>query len=149
MERRIRGSGLRFTLPYVLNFAGLWLIVTIAAILVAAVSSYLTFVNRPGASGLRAALIIQTVLSILAVVALAVFTTHRVAGPWVAVKRALEAIRDGNFDYRLRMRGRDPRLQDVEIAFEQMVTSLRERIPREIGPAAPNRAPTVEAAPRA
>jgi nitrogen fixation/metabolism regulation signal transduction histidine kinase len=129
MERRIRGSGLRYTLPYVINFAGLWLVVTITAVLVAAVSSYLYFSQRAGAaaSSLGTAIIIQTVLSILAVVALAVFTTHRVAGPWIAVRRALDAVRDGNLDYQLRMRGGDPRMEEVEDSFEQMVASLRDR----------------------
>ena len=133
MERRIRGSGLRHTFPYFVRYAALWLVVTIAAVLVASVSSYLLFAARvggAGVAGLRYALIIQTVLTILAVVALAVFTTHRLAGPWIAVRRALEAVRDGDLQARLRFRASDPRIQVVEVAFEQMLASLRERIPK-------------------
>ena len=132
MERRIRGSGLRYTLPYVARYAGLWMVVTVAAVLVAAVSSYLLFANQFGGetvSGLRTALVVQTVLSIVAVVALGVFTTHRLAGPWIAVRRALDSVRDGNLETPLRLRASDPRIREVEVAFEQMVKSLRERLP--------------------
>jgi methyl-accepting chemotaxis protein len=133
MERRIRGSGLRHTFPYFVRYAALWLVVTITAVLVASVSSYLVFAARvggAGVAGLRYALIIQTVLTILAVVALAVFTTHRLAGPWIAVRRALDAVRDGDLQTRLRFRASDPRIQVVEEAFEQMLASLRERLPK-------------------
>ncbi len=131
MERRIRGSGLRYTLPYVLSFAGLWLVVSIAAILVASASSYLVFADRMevgAASGLGKALILQCVLSVLAVVALAVFTTHRIAGPWIAVRRALETVRDGDLEAGLRLRATDPRVHAVQVAFEEMLASLRQRL---------------------
>jgi hypothetical protein len=129
-ERRIRGSGLRYTLPFFFHFAALWLVVTIAAVLVAGVSSYLLFASRPDPQGadLRNAIILQTALSLLAVVALAVFTTHRLAGPWVAVRRALLAVRDGDFNTGLRFRVGDPRLQEVQAAFDEMIASLRERL---------------------
>jgi len=133
MERRIRGSGLRHTFPYFVRYAALWLVVTITAVLVASLTTYLLFVERvgeAGAAGLRQALVIQTVLTISAVVALAVFTTHRLAGPWIAVHRALDAVRDGDLQARLRFRASDPRFKVVEDAFEQMLASLRERIPK-------------------
>jgi nitrogen fixation/metabolism regulation signal transduction histidine kinase len=135
MERRIRGSGLRHTLPFIVRFAGLWLVVSIAAVLVAAVSSYLLFAQRQDGSGdgLRGAIVLQTVLSVLALVALAVFTTHRIAGPWVAVRRALLAVRDGNLDSRLRFRVSDPRLREVEEAFDEMTATLRQRSGQQAG----------------
>ncbi len=132
MERRrgIRGTGLRHTLPFFIRFAGLWLVVSIAAVLVAGVSSYLLFAQRleSGGDDLRNAIILQTVLSVLAVIALAVFTTHRLAGPWVAVRRALLAVRDGDLEARLRFRVSDPRLQEVQNAFDEMVSSVRQRL---------------------
>jgi methyl-accepting chemotaxis protein len=130
MERRgIRGTGLRHTLPFFIRFAGLWLVVSVAAVLVAGVSSYLLFAQRleDGGTYLRNAIVLQTVLSVLAVIALAVFTTHRLAGPWVAVRRALLAVRDGDLDARLRFRVSDPRLQEVQDAFDEMLASLRQR----------------------
>ena len=130
MARKIRGTGLRHTFPYVLRFAGLWLVVTTAAVLVASVSSYWLFAERVGEAGaasLRTVIVIQATLSILAVIALAVFTTHRLAGPWVAVRRALDAVRDGDLDRGLRLRVSDPRIKEVELAFAQMLDSLRRR----------------------
>ena len=130
MAKKIRGSGLRHTLPYVLRFAGLWLVVTIAAIVVASMSSYMVFAQRASetaAAQLRTVVTIQAVLSILAVIALAVFTTHRLAGPWIAVRRALDRVREGDFDTGLRLRATDPRIKEVELAFAQMLDSLRQR----------------------
>lgn len=130
MAKTIRGTGLRHTLPYVLRFAGLWLLVSIAAVVVASVSSYWLFAERVGEGGaaqLRKVILIQAILSILAVVALAVFTTHRLAGPWIAVRRALDRVRDGDLDSGLRLRATDPRIKEVELAFAQMLDSLRQR----------------------
>jgi hypothetical protein len=131
MAKKIRGSGIRHTLPYVVRFAGLWLVVTIAAIVVASMSSYWLFAGRVGeraaTTHMRTAIIVQAGLSILAVIALAIFTTHRLAGPWIAVRRALDAVRDGNLDTGLRLRATDPRIKEVELAFAQMLDSLRQR----------------------
>jgi len=131
MERRFRGSGLRHTLPYFFRYAVLWLIVTVTSVLITAVTTYLLFVERvgaAGAAGLRQALIIQTVLTVVALIVLAVFTTHRLAGPWIAVHRALDAVRRGDMQAQLRFRKSDPRFQAVESVFEQMMVSLREKI---------------------
>ena len=136
MARKIRGTGIRHTLPYVVHFAGLWLVVTIAAIVVASMSSYWLFAERAGDAGaaqLSKVIWIQATLSILAVIALALFTTHRLAGPWIAVRRALDKVREGDLDTGLRLRAVDPRIKDVELAFAQMLDSLRQRL----RPAAP------------
>ena len=136
MERRgIRGTGLRHTLPFFVRFAGLWLVVSTAAVLVAGVSSYLLFAQRleSGATDFRNAIVLQTVLSVLALIALAVFTTHRLAGPWVAVRRSMLAVRDGKLDARLRFRVSDPRLQEVQDAFDEMMTSIRQRLGEQPG----------------
>ena len=130
MAKTIRGTGLRHTLPYVLRFAGLWLVVSIAAVVVASVSSYWLFAERVGEAGaaqLRKVIFIQATLSILAIIALALFTTHRLAGPWIAVRRALDRVRDGDFDTGLRLRASDPRIKEVELGFAEMLDSLRQR----------------------
>jgi nitrogen fixation/metabolism regulation signal transduction histidine kinase len=131
MAKRIRGSGLRYTLPFLFRFAGMWLVVTVTAVLVTAVISYLRFAHRDDAAAadLRNALLLQTILSLIAVVGLAVFTTHRLAGPWIAIKRALDSVRDGDLRTGLRLRGSDPQNLPVQVAFEQMLESLRKRIP--------------------
>ena len=134
MAKKIRGSGIRHTLPYVLRFAGLWLVVTIAAIVVASVSSYMVFAQRASetaAAQLRTVVTIQAVLSILAVIALAVFTTHRLAGPYVALMRAFEAVKNGDLTHPLRFRRSDIHLRDVEISFDEMTAALRERLEKQ------------------
>jgi nitrogen fixation/metabolism regulation signal transduction histidine kinase len=122
MARNLRGSGVRHTFPMVGRFAGLWLIVTLAAVGVAAASAYM-LAERGGTRPLL--LMLETGLIVGAVAALAVFTTHRLAGPWIAVRRALDRVRDGDLDTPLRIRTVDPYLRDVERSFNEMRESLR------------------------
>jgi methyl-accepting chemotaxis protein len=136
MAWKLRGTGVKHTLPFVTRFAGLWLLVTIAAVLVAASFAYLLFAEQ-GADGVSRALATQTILTILAVCALAVFTTHRLAGPWIAVRRALDAVRDGNLDYHLRIRSQDVHIKNVEAAFNEMLSTLRSRGAGAAGGSAP------------
>jgi nitrogen fixation/metabolism regulation signal transduction histidine kinase len=132
MAKRLRGTGVKHTIGFVGRFSGLWMVVTIAAVLVAAASTYLVFAERfEGATQVRfvRALALQTGLTVVAVVALAIFTTHRLAGPWIAVRRALEAVRDGNLDTRLRIRASDINCKNVEVAFNEMVEALNGKRP--------------------
>jgi nitrogen fixation/metabolism regulation signal transduction histidine kinase len=70
------------------------------------------------------------------VIALAVFTTHRLAGPMIAIRRALEDVRDGKLDRTLRFRRSDPHLGEIENAFNEMAAALRERAGKSAPPAA-------------
>ena len=129
MARILRGSGVRHTFPMVGRFAGLWLIVTLAAVGVAAASTYLLGQRAGGDGSPALALVLETALIFGAVAALAVFTTHRLAGPWIAVRRALDRVRDGDLDTPLRIRSVDPYLRDVERSFNEMRESLRQGAP--------------------
>ena len=40
VRKKLRGSGVRYTLPFIGRFVGMWVLVTVAAVAVAAVSSY-------------------------------------------------------------------------------------------------------------
>lgn len=127
MAKRWRGSGVRYTIGFIGPFAGLWLVVSVAAVIVAAGSSYLVFSERFEGDAARPffyALALQTGLTILALIGLAVFTTHRLAGPWIGVRRALEAVRDGNRSMRLRIRVSDRYVKGVERAFNEMIDTL-------------------------
>ena len=128
-RKKLRGSGVRYTLPFIGRFVGMWVLVTVAAVAVAAVSSYLVFTERtPGAGGAVAGpLVVQTVLILLAVIGLGIFTTHRLAGPWIAVRRALDRVREGDLETPLRIRSNDGHLRDVERSFNEMITALRDR----------------------
>ena len=128
MAWKFRGSGIRHTLPYIGRFVGLWVVVTLVAVGVAAVSSYLLFAARdPRGMPMAGALILQTLLVLAAVIGLGVFTTHRLAGPWIAIRRALESVRAGNLDTVLKIRSADTYLRDVERSFNDMMASLRAR----------------------
>ena len=130
--RRIRGTGVHFTLPYVLRYSALWLVVSGAAVVLFGITSYLVASQRLDGEALRhVALILtlQTVFLILAVIALAVFTTHRLAGPYIALKRALEEVKQGELDRPLRLRTADIHLKEIEASFNEMTAALRERLP--------------------
>jgi nitrogen fixation/metabolism regulation signal transduction histidine kinase len=71
----------------------------------------------------------QTLFLVAALFGLAIFTTHRLAGPWIAVLRALQDVRRGNLDRRLRIRGSDLHLKEVEAEFNAMMEALRSRLP--------------------
>ena len=61
------------------------------------------------------------------VVALAKFTSHRIAGPFIRLRRAFNEVRDGDLDHLLKFRKYD-RLTMLEDSFNGMMESLRERI---------------------
>ena len=129
--RRIRGTGVHFTLPYVLRYSALWLVVAVAAVVLFGITSYLVASQRLDGEALQhmaIVLALQTVFLILAVIALAVFTTHRLAGPYIALKRALEEVKSGELDRPLRLRTTDIHLKEIEASFNEMTAALRERL---------------------
>lgn len=136
----VRGSGVRRTLPFVMPFSGLWLVVTIAAMVVFGITCYLVASASPlldDAARGRLALVLamQTIFLIAAVVALAIFTTHRLAGPYVAIIRAFEAVKRGEMERPLRFRSTDVHLREVEVSFDEMMASVRERLAKQGGAA--------------
>jgi methyl-accepting chemotaxis protein len=130
----VRGSGVRFTLRYVPRFAGLWLIVCVLTLVVFALTAYLGLAGSLGEAGrsrLLVVLSIQTACVILGMVALAIFTTHRLAGPLVGLLRAFEAVKAGDLEKPLRFRESDRHLADLEKSFGEMLASIRRRLEEE------------------
>ena len=129
--QQVRGTGVRFTLPYVLRFSGMWILLTTVVVIVFAVTSYLVMFDRLS-EGARGDLILvlagQTTLAVLAVVLLAVFSTHRLAGPLIGIRRAMEDVKAGDLNRQLRFRSSDPHLEEIETAFNDMMESIRGRI---------------------
>lgn len=128
--QQVRGSGVRFTLPYFLRFSGMWVLVTSLVAVVFGVTSYLAMFDRldEGArQRLLVVLSIQTALVIVAVILLAVFSTHRLAGPLIGLQRAMEDVKAGNLNRELRFRSTDPHLDEIATGFNEMVAALRER----------------------
>jgi nitrogen fixation/metabolism regulation signal transduction histidine kinase len=108
----------------------MWVLVTSLVAVVFGVTSYLAMFDRldEGArQRLLLVLSIQTALVILAVILLAVFSTHRLAGPLIGLRRAMEDVKAGNLNRELRFRRTDPHLDEMATAFNEMVAALRER----------------------
>lgn len=136
-KRGRRGSGVKQTLPLIARFAGLWMGVTVVAVLVASTSTYLLIADSLSEELLgrmTEILVVQTSLLVLAVFGLGMFTTHRLAGPWIAVRRALDDVADGNFARRLSVRQADAYLKEVEASFNEMMETVEQAVE---GPAKP------------
>ena len=104
--------------------------VFLAVVIVFAVTSYLVMFDRlsqDARGDLILVLAIQTTLAILAVILLAVFSTHRLAGPLVGIRRAMEDVKAGDLNRQLRFRSSDPHLDEIEVAFNEMMESIRQR----------------------
>jgi len=130
MARAFRGSGVKLTSPYMLRYLGLWLAVTVLVVLVFSITSFILLAERLTGPPLRhfvAVLSAQTIGVVLAILALALFTTHRLAGPFIALKRAFDDVRAGDLTRRLRFRRADTHLVEVETAFNAMMESLEAR----------------------
>jgi len=135
---QVRGAGVKHTIPFIGRYSGLWLVVTIGAIVVASWTSYLVFADRFEGTGREffSLLLLQTGLIVAAVIGLAVFTTHRLAGPWIAIRRAIDAVKQGDYDYDLKIRTVDRYLKGVETSFNEMTARIRSDLVRDADTAA-------------
>jgi nitrogen fixation/metabolism regulation signal transduction histidine kinase len=123
-----------------MRYSALWLLVTVVAMGVFGIACYLAAAEHlDGVSRQHVALVlgIETAFLILAVGALAVFTTHRLAGPYIALKRAFDEVSQGELDRPLRLRGGDVHLRELEDSFNEMTSVLRERLQGPGEPGAP------------
>jgi len=146
-----RLSNVRLTSKFHLHYMGLWILLTI---LLCSVFTYICYrmVEQPadriyaaGKAELDAYILgrtaflvwssVEVVLVSVLIVCLAIMTAHRVAGPYIRICAACEAVRKGNLDYRLKFRGYD-RLETVEDAFNTMLDAIKEdRVKRDSGSA--------------
>ncbi len=133
-KHKLRGTHFKFAFPFVLRYSIMWFIVIVAAVPAFGVASYLMsadMLTEEARSRLWTIMLTRTPLIIVAVAALALFTAQRLAGPFVALKRALHDVKNGDLDRRLRFRRADGHLRDIEAAFNDMMAALRERMKRE------------------
>lgn len=63
----------------------------------------------------------------MAILLLAMFTAHRIGGPYIALKRTMAAVEQGDYGARLHFRGYD-QLDDVEAAFNAMMDAVQARL---------------------
>lgn len=146
-QRRI--SNVRLTRKFHYRYLGLWVVLGIALVLSLNVVLYLFAEERWGAlyavdatmheqfvaarHTIAWALGLETLLFALGIITLAKFTAHRIAGPYIRLGRAFDAVRDGELDHRLVFRRYD-RLEDLERKFADMMAAVRARSPGEPRP---------------
>ena len=136
-------SNISVTREFHFQHMGLWIVLTMCFVVLLNVLLYLLLQERwarlsapegvggAGFETIRGALLtaqaIQIILMGVGVVALAKFTSHRIAGPFIRLRRAFNEVRDGDLDHLLKFRKYD-RLTMLEDSFNGMMESLRERI---------------------
>jgi hypothetical protein len=130
MKRKLRGTGWRHTIGSVVSFAGLWMVVTNAAVLVVAAMGFFHLVYVTGdVGGRERTLVLETALTVLCVVALGLFTTNRLAGPWVALRRVCDTVHGGEPGVRLVVRATDAaQVHQAAESFNRMLNGVETRL---------------------
>ena len=72
---------------------------------------------------LAARLLVACIVMVTFVLMMAMITAHRMAGPYVALKRTFDLINEGDLEQRLHFRNYD-RLGDVEESFNRLMDQL-------------------------
>ena len=134
MKRYIRGSGFRHTLPAVFRFSALWVFLVVLTPPIVIVGMVLSDLVPPTLQGeVLFFLYTRTPLIALVAIGIAIFTTNRLAGPWIYLARALEKVEHADMDFRIRFRRSDTHLRDVEAGFNRMMVALNERVESRAG----------------
>ncbi len=125
---KLRGTGFKHTLPAVMPFFGIWVVVVVLTAPVITVAMMLSGIVPPSTHGdIWFFLLTRVPVLALAAMGLALFTTARVAGPLILLRRAFEDVQRGDMDRRLGFRQTDKHLRELETAFNEMMQALRER----------------------
>ena len=128
MAIKFRGSGFKHTLASVVPFSAVWVfIVVLTAPIISVGMMTGGLVPESSYGDVWFFLATRVPILALAAIALAVFTTNRVAGPLVQMKRAFEAVKQGDMERRLKFRVSDRHLRDLEVAFNEMMMAIKER----------------------
>ena len=127
-KRILRGSGFKHNLESVWPFYGIWITIVVLSVPLLTISMIWGNVVPPSAhADMWFFVLTRTPFIVLTAVGLGIFTTNRVAGPSVHLRRAFEEVKNGNLDHRLSFRGEDKHLKTLETAFNEMMVAVRER----------------------
>ena len=128
MAMKFRGSGFKHTLASVFPSSAVWVfLVVVTAPIISVGMMAGGLVPESSYGDVWFFLATRVPVLALAAVGLAVFTTNRVAGPLVLMKRGFEAVKEGDMDHRLKFRHSDRHLRDLEVAFNEMMVAIKER----------------------
>jgi methyl-accepting chemotaxis protein len=135
-------SNVKLTEKYRFQYLGLWMMICFFFIALLNVAVFLLYeqmrlLAQPEGVDVELGLALDhsaamvTILALtlafgFSVVALAIFTAHRIGGPYIALKRTMAAIREGDLSQRLKFRDYD-KLEELEAAFNEMMDSVQAR----------------------
>lgn len=149
MEQR-KLSNIRLTKKYHFRYSGLWVLVSAALVLLVNILLYLYFETRCGdlrsisesfdeqyaslRSTFLSGLVVEVTFFMVAIVFLAIMTSHRIAGVFIRLKNAFDDVKNGNLDHRLQFRSYD-HLEDLEDSFNDMMGEINKKV----GPPSPKK----------
>ncbi len=135
MKKTLRGSGFRHTLAAVPKFTMIWFVILVLTPPVIIVTMLLSdLISESSRGHVWFFLVTRMPIILLVAAGLAIFTTARLAGPFVALKRAFEDVKKGDLNRRLKFREGDTHLREIETLFDEMMAAIRERAGREGDP---------------
>jgi len=128
MAMKFRGSGFKHTLASVFPFSAVWVfIVVLTAPIISIGMMAGGLVPEESYGDVWFFLATRVPILALAAIGLAIFTTNRVAGPLVLMRRAFVRVKEGDMDHRLKFRQTDRHLRNLEAAFNEMMVAIKER----------------------
>lgn len=147
--RKLRGTGFKHTLPYVWRFSNVWVFVFLVS-LPGTVTGFLMsdVLTEEGREATLRFMYTQMPIMMVVIAVLSVMLTARLAGPFVAIKRAFADVAAGDMTRRLRFRREDRHLADIEDGFNAMMERVESQVRNSIGVPPPEVTPkeeTVEA----
>ena len=126
--KEVRGSGFKSNLSAVFPFSAVWVLVVVMTAPIISIGMMAGgLVPESSYGDVWFFLATRVPVLALAAIALAIFTTNRVAGPLILLIRAFEAVKAGDMDHRLKFRQTDKHLKSLEFAFNEMMVALLER----------------------
>lgn len=129
MKRKLRGSGYKHTLPWVLPTFAIWVVVLVLTAPILSITMMLSgIVPTYLHSEIWFFLLTRTPAIAVAGIGLAILTSARSAGPLVQLGRALDEVKNGDMDRRLGFRKSDKAFRGIETSFNEMMDVLCERM---------------------
>ena len=133
-------KNLKLTEKYRMQYLGLWLLITCTLVGMLDIAIY-TMYEHLWSSNMSygtdritelahqktfavAAIGGATLFFVICAIYLIAFTAHRIGGPYLALKRTMAQIKEGNLGTRLKFREYD-KLEDVEKAFNEMMDVIQ------------------------
>ena len=129
MKKRLRGSGYRHTLRWVLPTFAIWVVVLVVTAPILTITMMLSGLVPPHLHpDIWFFLFTRTPPIAVAGIALAILSSARASGPLIELGRAFEDIKQGDMSRRLKFRKGDEAFRGIETSFNEMMVVLSERV---------------------